>query len=273
MAQANFEYLLCSLLFVYVNSDPSLFGSLVEGQIRYSHDKMINSVKDCKSHLEYFANSTSNFTQCAIRHAHPIRMCEICVDCYMNTLKAYEDILQAHDESGHACKMELVNLDRLEVIEGAFDYVCKLWQRGQCNSCFIVKDNGTLTPQLSNITVKFQQLYNVTQDCFNQFYNATTKKYESAICGNCTEKYCALNKYYEDLKADTGEGIVCMDIVDAMNSTRTKWSKLLGCHISEPKAEVPFIVSVILISLTPVVFYVTAKRFSAKAESRLPRRE
>ncbi|XP_033606613.1 osteopetrosis-associated transmembrane protein 1 [Cryptotermes secundus] len=216
MAQANFEYLLCALLFAYVKSGPSLFPSLVEGQIRYSHDKVINSVEDCKSRLEYFANSTANFTQCAIRHAHPIRMCEICVGYYMNALKAHEDILQAHDGGGHACKMELVNLDRLEVIEGALDYVCKLWQRGQCNSCFIVKDNGTLTPQLSNITVKFQQLYNATQDCFSQFYNATTKKYESAICANCTEKYCALNQYYEDLKADTGEGIVCMDIVDAV---------------------------------------------------------
>jgi hypothetical protein len=57
-----------------------------------------------------------------------------------------------------------------------------------------------------------------------------------------------------------------------MNSTRTKWSKLLGCHISEPKVEVPFIISVILISLTPIVFYGTAKRFSANNESRLTRR-
>jgi hypothetical protein len=51
----------------------------------------------------------------------------------------------------------------------------------------------------------------------NEFYNVTTKKYESGVCGNCTEKYCALNTYYEDLKADTGEGIVCMDIVDAVS--------------------------------------------------------
>jgi hypothetical protein len=85
------------------------------------------------------------------------------------------------------------------------------------SGCFILKDNGMLTPQLSNITVKFQQLYNVTQNCFNEFYNVTTKKYEPAICANCTEKYCTLNKYYEDLKADTGEGIVCMDLVDAVS--------------------------------------------------------
>lgn len=58
-----------------------------------------------------------------------------------------------------------------------------------------------------------------------------------------------------------------------MNSTRTKWSKLLGCHLPEPKAEVPFIISVILISLTPVVFYATAKHFAATPESRLLRHE
>jgi len=85
------------------------------------------------------------------------------------------------------------------------------------SGCFVVKDNGTLTPQVLNITIKFQQLYNDTQDCFNTFYNVTTKKYEPAVCANCTEKYCNLNKYYEDLKADTGEGILCMDIVDAVS--------------------------------------------------------
>jgi hypothetical protein len=58
-----------------------------------------------------------------------------------------------------------------------------------------------------------------------------------------------------------------------MNSTRTKWSKVLGCHVSKPKAEVAFIISVVLISVTPVVFYGVAKRFSAKAERRLLRRE
>lgn len=58
-----------------------------------------------------------------------------------------------------------------------------------------------------------------------------------------------------------------------MNLTRTEWSKLLGCYISEPNAEVPLLVSVILISVTPLVFYGAAKRFSATAESRLQRRE
>lgn len=58
-----------------------------------------------------------------------------------------------------------------------------------------------------------------------------------------------------------------------MNLTRTEWSKLLGCYIPQPIAEVPFIISVILISITPLVFYGAAKRFSAKAESRLQRRE
>jgi hypothetical protein len=55
---------------------------------------MLNPVEDCNNQLEYFASSASNFTQCAIRHAHPIRMCEICVNYYINALKAHEDILQ-----------------------------------------------------------------------------------------------------------------------------------------------------------------------------------
>lgn len=58
-----------------------------------------------------------------------------------------------------------------------------------------------------------------------------------------------------------------------MNSTRTKWSKVLGCHIPEPKAEILLIISVVLTSIAPVIFYVAAKRFSGKAESRLLKRK
>ena len=58
-----------------------------------------------------------------------------------------------------------------------------------------------------------------------------------------------------------------------MNLTRTEWSKILGSYISEPNVEVPLIISVFLISVTPLVFYGAAKQFSAKAESRLQRRE
>ena len=58
-----------------------------------------------------------------------------------------------------------------------------------------------------------------------------------------------------------------------MNLTRTEWSKLLGCYITEPNAEVPFIISVFLISVTPLVFYGAVKQFSAKEERRMQRRE
>ena len=58
-----------------------------------------------------------------------------------------------------------------------------------------------------------------------------------------------------------------------MNLTRTEWSKVLGCYISEPNVEVPFIISVSVICVIPVVFYGAAIRFSAKTESRLKRRE
>ena len=46
-------------------------------------------------------------------------------------------LIQAHDEGGQSCKMKLVNLDRLEVIEGAFEYVNKLWTRGHCSSKYL----------------------------------------------------------------------------------------------------------------------------------------
>ncbi|PSN50720.1 hypothetical protein C0J52_01184 [Blattella germanica] len=126
------------------------------------------------------------------------------------------------DQCGHACKMELVNLDRLEVIEGAYNYVFNLWQRGHCDNCI------------------------------KEFYNASSETYIPEVCQNCTDVYCSLNKYYDDLKESAQDGILCMDIVDTMNSTRTKWSKELGCSTAGLKAEAPLIVSVLLILTTPI---------------------
>jgi hypothetical protein len=79
MFHASVEFNLCALLF---------FGALVEGNLRYSYDV----IEGCVIYLEHFANSTSNFTQCAIRNARPIRMCERCVDYYLDVLKTHEDI-------------------------------------------------------------------------------------------------------------------------------------------------------------------------------------
>ncbi|KAJ9591085.1 hypothetical protein L9F63_002366, partial [Diploptera punctata] len=172
--------------------------------------------KTCEKQLDYFANATSNFTKCAITHARPIRLCEKCIYYYLNVLEAHNDILQAKDDAGHACKMELVNLDRLEVIEGAFNYVYGLWERGNCNDCFELDNNGTLTTVLSNQTVRFQKLYNETHDCISDFYNATSESYDKSVCVNCTKKYCSLNKYYDELKESSG-GVLCMDIVDTVS--------------------------------------------------------
>ncbi|XP_069705408.1 osteopetrosis-associated transmembrane protein 1 isoform X2 [Periplaneta americana] len=237
---------------------------------RFNDEEMMSNGHTCNKYLQQFANSTSEFTKCAIRHARPIRICEKCIYYYLDVQKSYEEILKARDEGGHACMMELVNLDRLEVIDGALDYVYKLWGKAECNCCFVVEDNGTLTSQLSNVTIKFQQLYNNTTKCFEKFYNPSTEKYDPKICVNCTTEYCTLNKFYEDLKADTGEGIVCMDIVDAMNLTRTKWSKRFGCYVSIPKAEITLIISVVVIALSPVVFYVGSKYATSRAEKRIP---
>lgn len=238
--------------------------------VRFSNEEMMSGGHTCNKYLLQFANATSEFTKCAIRHARPIGICEKCVHYYLDVQKSYEEILKAQDEAGHACAMELVNLDRLEVIVGALDYVYKLWAKAECNSCFVVDDNGTLTSQLSNVTIQFRQLYSNTTQCFKKFYNSSTEKYDPKICVNCTAEYCALNKFYEDLKADTGEGIVCMDIVDAMNSTRTRWSKRFGCFVSAPKAEIPLIISVAVIALSPIVFYVGARYFTSKTEKRIP---
>lgn len=43
------------------------------------------------------------------------------------------NIFQLEDEEGEQCQAKLLNLDRLQVINGGFDYVTGLWTRANCD--------------------------------------------------------------------------------------------------------------------------------------------
>lgn len=42
--------------------------------------------------------------------------------------------LQLKGKAGEACKQKLLNLDRLQIVEGAFGFIDDLWKRAKCNS-------------------------------------------------------------------------------------------------------------------------------------------
>lgn len=221
---------------------------------------------DCQFLLESFASVTANFTFCAIRHARPIRLCESCVDDYMLVIEVHKDILKLEDEGGEPCKEKLLNLDRLQVVEAGFEYVQGLWKRANCNYCFKIDSDGSLTKKLNNNTLEIHDLHKKVDDCIQEHRNDSYQSlYDPLVCTECKQSYLALNNRYNELK----DRIFCMDIVDMINTTRNEWSVELGCCLDRQKPEIVFLITSGVLSLVPILFYASAYLFATKKEEKL----
>lgn len=221
---------------------------------------------DCQFLLESFASVTANFTFCAIRHARPIRLCESCVDDYMLVIEVHKDILKLEDEGGEPCKEKLLNLDRLQVVEAGFEYVQGLWKRANCDYCFKINPDGSLTKKLNNHTLEILNLHKQVDSCIQEHRNDSYESlYDPLVCTECKESYLYLNNRYNELK----DHIFCMDIVDLINTTRNEWSVELGCCLDRQKPEIVFLITSGVISLIPILFYASAYLFATKKEEKV----
>jgi Osteopetrosis-associated transmembrane protein 1 precursor. len=86
--------------------------------------------------LDSFARATANYTMCTIQHARPISVCEACIDSYLKVLKRYNQILKLYDEHDKQCKEELMNVDRLQVVEKGYHFVEDLWHKASCSGMY-----------------------------------------------------------------------------------------------------------------------------------------
>lgn len=53
-----------------------------------------NDSSNCTILRDYFAESASNFTSCAINSSRPIKLCENCVNSYLNVVNSYKNMSQ-----------------------------------------------------------------------------------------------------------------------------------------------------------------------------------
>lgn len=70
--------------------------------------------------------------------------------------------------------------------------------------------------QPSNSTKEFKKFYEETNSCLSNHYDPSNKTYNKDVCQNCSSVYFRMNKFYSDLKEHSGNGLVCMDIVDTV---------------------------------------------------------
>lgn len=227
-----------------------------------SNDSFSGATSSCKEMLSSFAYFSSNFTSCAIRNARPIKLCQECVNFYFDVKSVYSAILHIEDMGGDLCRDQLINLDRLQVVDSGFNYVDQLWARASCNSCFIF-DHGKprVTPEISEIL----NISAVLEECIQSYRNETLFP-DNSTCSHCQDIYLKLNELYNNMKADSGDINFCMDIIDLMNTTRFMWSKTLGCCNDRKRPEKTFISLMSGILIASCLFYIMVFTFTRKAE-------
>ncbi|XP_037874832.1 osteopetrosis-associated transmembrane protein 1 isoform X1 [Bombyx mori] len=208
----------------------------------------------CTKLLDEFADSASNFTKCSIKHARPIRLCEKCIDHYVKFRESYKNLLQTN-LNGTSCETIFISHDRLEVVLNYHDNILAIWNKGNCNDCFNwTKDK----PEISNKTYHFYQIFNETMQCIED--NINPKENSTKVCENCMQSYIQLNNYYESLSFDRiGLDIICMDVIDSMNATRSIWSKSLNCCKLRKSPEIIFLCCSGIIACLPVLYYIMVK--------------
>lgn len=204
---------------------------------------------NCTTILEAFAKYASNFTMCSILHARPIKLCEKCIDEYMNFHKQYK--LLTDTINGTSCKDIYISQDRLDAVLEYHDNILSIWNKGQCYACY--DWSNTSQPVLSNETKNFITLFNETDLCIKKYGNPSNS---SEVCDKCMQDYVRLDNYYKTLSEDAiGVDSICMDVVDSMNHTRSVWSKTYDCCKVRRTPEVIFLCSAGIISALPLLYY------------------
>uniref|UniRef100_A0A1Y1NJB3 Osteopetrosis-associated transmembrane protein 1 n=1 Tax=Photinus pyralis TaxID=7054 RepID=A0A1Y1NJB3_PHOPY len=215
----------------------------------------VNEAKvNCTELNNNLANAIASFSKCAITYSRPIKLCEQCVNEYIDVSNGYQNMSASKDEDG-VCLDGYIHLDNLEILETLYGNANELWNRANCDKCFQM-DNGTLTNVSSVETTTFNVLFTNLTDCIKQpDVNATT------VCQNCAKQYNELNKFYIAISYENRGG-VCMDVVDVMNGTRGYWSS--NCCKFRHRNELGFIISTVFISLLTILFYILTKVCSQK---------
>jgi len=263
------------LLLLSLLSVPSLTLKFDIERNLYNIDAILRDEESstCKELLEQFSTYSSKFVMCANINAKPISMCRKCKNDILEIKQAYW-ALSNITESGLLCKDILTSQDRVEIIQETFHYIADdnqgLWSKGHCNKCYTEPFNNH--SQLSKDTTGFFQRHSAVEDCFERHpWRATEEpRNTSAACTECQDYYQELSKFYRHILGDRAPFTdqICFDILDAMNMTQRAWGEKYNCG-REQIHHVVLIVAIIIVLLSPVVFYPVVRFTETSASERV----
>ncbi|XP_036623714.1 osteopetrosis-associated transmembrane protein 1 [Trichosurus vulpecula] len=232
---------------------------------------------ECRELLLDFANSSAELTECLVRSARPVRLCQNCFPLFQQVTGKMDNISRAvgNMSESHNCAKNLLMSDRMQIVVILSEFFNTTWEEANCANC-LTNNNE----ELSNSTIKFLDLFNQTLTCFEHnlqgdLTNILQQRNYTEVCKNCKEMYKTLNVFYSEMQkknqrennAEPGTHL-CIDVEDAMNITRKLWSRTFNCSV--PCSDtVPVIAVSVFILFLPVVFYLSSFLHSEQKKRKL----
>lgn len=187
--------------------------------------------KNCTNFLIKLARLQGGFVNCMVSNSNPA---ESCLKCFTE----YTDLTNEYNQLDANCSKQIIDKNRFNIVYDTQKYLVNVWNKGFCYDCF----DGCVE---SNETSLFHKLLKNFEDCISEKRNN--------VCQKCAPSYFDLNNFYKKMD-ETKKGKVCFDNQDAMNRTRSQWSKDLNCCHREYSFSWFFIACSFFTAL-PIVFY------------------
>ncbi|XP_063773144.1 osteopetrosis-associated transmembrane protein 1 [Pseudophryne corroboree] len=218
----------------------------------------------CLPLLHEFANNSADLSNCLASKAWPVRLCQHCYKEYFQLKVTMNKIGNPLQNSTISCTTILLQSDRVQVIVTLNDFFDELWINSKCANCLQKNSSDIL-----NSTTQFMNLFDGLIQCFNRTRQVPQFSIKpdnfSRVCQTCNDSYRNLSDLYTTLEHTNA---LCIDLEDAMNSTRRLWSKTFNCTLPCTDT-VPVIAVSAFILFLPVVFYLSSFLHSEQKKRKL----
>ncbi|OCT78190.1 osteopetrosis-associated transmembrane protein 1 [Xenopus laevis] len=218
----------------------------------------------CLRLLVEFANNSAALSSCLVTNARPVRLCQHCYTEYVQLQTTMQSIETPMQNGTVSCDTSLLQSDRVQVVVILNDFFEQTWEESKCLQCLQNQSQSLL-----NTTCEFMDMFLSLQTCFKLNMKepivVTQQGNYSSVCRNCSKNYRELNDLYSKLEK---EKALCIDLEDAMNSTRILWSKTFNCTVPCTDT-VPVIAVSAFILFLPVIFYLSSYLHSEQKKRKL----
>ncbi|XP_017348568.1 osteopetrosis-associated transmembrane protein 1 isoform X1 [Ictalurus punctatus] len=234
----------------WLNED-SYFPSL---RLSSSFPEDVEMIDHCLKLLHDFGQRYTSLSSCLVSNARPVKMCQNCYSGYNNFLEMYTNISTQMGSGNKSCEELLLHADRLMLLYNLYKGLNDIWESAECTSCLTNKS-------MSNTTLYFIDRHNQSLTCFEKYSQGNY----SELCVECKTSYKVLNDLYSNMSKNKS---LCIDVEDAMNSTRYSWSKVYNCSLTREE-NVPVIAVSSFMLFLPLIFYLSNYLHSEQKKRKL----